>query len=79
MNEAAADTGSTTKSRHARKTESDDDQAAADSSTAVASAPDAVEHHETSAAPTADVKPAGASSSATAVSYVPTPKTIDIP
>jgi len=79
VNEAAADTGSTTKSRHARKTESDDDQAAADSSTAVASAPDAVEHHETSAAPTADVKPAGASSSATAVSYVPTPKTIDIP
>src|SRR6266478_3418427 len=79
VNEAAADTGSTTKSQHARKTESDDDQAAADSSTAVASAPDAVEHHETSAAPTADVKPAGASSSATAVSYVPTPKTIDIP
>ncbi len=79
VNEAAADTGSTTKSRHARKTESDDDQAAADSSTAVASAPDAVEHHETSAAPTADVKPAGASSSATAISYVPTPKTIDIP
>jgi pilus assembly protein CpaB len=82
VNEAAADTGSATKSRH-RKVESDDDQSAdagADASTAVASAPDAVEHHGTSAAPTAaDVKPAGASSSATAVSYVPTPKTIDIP
>jgi pilus assembly protein CpaB len=83
VNEAAADTGSATKSRHARKAaESDDDQAAdagADASTAVASAPDAVDHHSTSAAPTAaDVKPAGASSSAMA-NYGPTPKTIDIP
>jgi pilus assembly protein CpaB len=82
VNEAAADTGSPTKSRHARKAAESDDaaDAGADASTAVASAPDAVEHHGTSAAPNpAEVKPAGASSSATAVSYVPTPKTIDIP
>src|SRR6202171_1704339 len=82
VNEAAADTGSVKKVSHARKpVEADDDQSAdagADASTAVASAP--VDHHDTAAAPTAaDVKPAGASSSATAVSYVPTPKTIDIP
>ena len=82
VNEAAADTGSVKKVSHARKpAEADDDQSAdagADASTAVASAP--IDHHDTAAAPTAaDVKPAGASSSATAVSYVPTPKTIDIP
>jgi len=82
VNEAAADTGSATKSRHARKAVTADDDESADAganaSTAVASAP--VDNHETSAAPSAaDVKPAGASSSATAVSYVPTPKTIDIP
>ena len=82
VNEAAADTGSVKKVSHARKpVEADDDQSAdagADASTAVASAP--IDHHDTAAAPTAaDVKPAGASSSATAVSYVPTPKTIDIP
>src|SRR5713101_1081122 len=84
VNEAAADTGSAKQIRHARKAAaSDDDESAdagSDATTAVASAPAAVEHHDTSAAPTpADIKPAGASSSATAVSYVPTPKTIDIP
>jgi len=84
VNEAAADSGSAKQVRHARKAAaSDDDEAAdagSDATTAVASAPAAVEHHDTSAAPTpADIKPAGASSSATAVSYVPTPKTIDIP
>jgi hypothetical protein len=82
VNEAAAETGSVKKASHARKpVEADDDQSAdagADASTAVASAP--VDHHDTAASPTAaDVKPAGASSSAMAVSYVPTPKTIDIP
>ncbi len=85
VNEAAADTGSAKKSiRHARKSSSDsaDDEAAdasADASTSVASAPD-TDHHDNSAAPaTGDIKPAGASSSATAVTYVPTPRTIDIP
>ena len=84
VNEAAADSGSAKQTRHARKAaEPDDDQAAdagSDATTAVASAPAAVEHHDTATAPTpADIKPAGASSSAMAVGYVPTPKTIDIP
>jgi len=86
VNEAAADTDGAKKPiRHARKASSDSgeeeaEDASADASTAVASAPPEIEHHESSATPaTADVKPAGASSSATAVSYLPTPKTIDIP
>jgi len=84
VNEAAADSGSAKQIRHARKAvEADDDETAdagTDASTAVASAPAAVDHHDTATAPTpADIKPAGASSSATAVSYLPTPKTIDIP
>jgi pilus assembly protein CpaB len=85
VNEAAADTGSAQKSiRHARKSSSDSadyeaTDASADASTSVASAPDA-DHHDSSAAPaTGDIKPPGASSSATSVTYVPTPKTIDIP
>jgi pilus assembly protein CpaB len=84
VNEAAADSGSAKPSRHARKAvEPDDDESAdagSDATTAVASAPASVEHHDTATAPTpADIKPAGASSSAMAVGYVPTPKTIDIP
>jgi len=84
VNEAAADSGSAKPARHARKAvEPDDDESAdagSDATTAVASAPASVEHHDTATAPTpADIKPAGASSSAMAVGYVPTPKTIDIP
>jgi len=82
VNEAAADTGSAKKIKHASKPSTDDEaaDAGADSSTAVASAPDAAGHHDSSATPAAaDLKPVGASSSATAVSYVPSPKTIDIP
>jgi pilus assembly protein CpaB len=83
VNEAAADTSSAKKIKHASKPPADDEAADAGSttSTAVASAPDAAAtHHDLSAMPTAaDLKPVSASSSATAVSYVPTPKTIDIP
>ncbi len=83
VNEAAADGGSVRKHHVAKpSSDSDDDNSASaspESNKAVASAPDA-DHHDTTGTPAVvDSKPASASNSATDVSYVPTPKTIDIP
>jgi pilus assembly protein CpaB len=83
VNEAAAESGRAKRSvRHAPGPSEDSDSASdaiADPSRAVASAP-AANHDGASATPAVDeVKPAGESNSATAVPYVPTPKTIDIP
>jgi hypothetical protein len=71
---------SETKKHHPRAAASDaDDHAASGSSSAVASAPDAAPHEVPAAPMSGELNRAGVPASASALGYLPTPKTIDIP
>lgn len=78
VNEAAASAGAKKHRAHAAANDADD-HAAADSSSAVASAPDAASHDVPSAPMSGEINGAGVPASASAMGYLPTPKTIDIP